>query len=423
MFKNFLGKFVNSKVTGEARLSSVVRETDETISIGDKSFYGNYRSGVRDGRSRQSVLEEIDAISNIDPLAKRIIEITTDYVVGTGWLPYNENGRISKLINQFWNNTQNDINTQLPIWADELWRTGDLFLIVTKVINQDFVRIVPSSFVKEINTAENDVLDEISFTLYDDRQIVSYKKKDRSAANSYYMLHASLNKRPGENFGHGDLECVLYWLKMYRNFLEDRVRINHYKQVFTYILKKDFNNQAEKDNYVRTFALNLPKKAGGILALDASDSFDIAAAKLESNNAEIDALMIKKLIAAGVGLPLHFLADPESSTRTTANEAGEPTLKRFRSRQNILKNLMILLLKNVIEDSDLVLKTADVERFAQHFKTNMIVPDISSRDNLQLANSAKIIFDLTDPMRVDGLITADEQKRLIYKFMGETRPE
>ena len=54
---------------------------------------------------------------------------------------------------------------------------------------------------------------------------------------------------------------------------------------------------------------------------------------------------------------------------------------------------------------------------------NVIVPDISQRDNQQLATSAKTINELTDPLRLDELISADEQRRLIYKFMGETRPE
>ena len=32
-------------------------------------------------------------------------------------------------------------------------------------------------------------------------------------------------------------------------------------------------------------------------------------------------------------MPLHFLAEPESATRTTAEEAGGPTYRHFEQRQ------------------------------------------------------------------------------------------
>ncbi len=55
--------------------------------------------------------------------------------------------------------------------------------------------------------------------------------------------------------------------------------------------------------------------------------------ELESGDAATDGLALKKMIAAGAGVPLHFLAEPESATRTTAEAAGGPTFRRFEQRQ------------------------------------------------------------------------------------------
>ena len=55
--------------------------------------------------------------------------------------------------------------------------------------------------------------------------------------------------------------------------------------------------------------------------------------QLESQEAGEDGLALKKMIAAGAGIPLHFLAEPESATRTTAEAAGGPTYRRLEQRQ------------------------------------------------------------------------------------------
>ena len=52
-----------------------------------------------------------------------------------------------------------------------------------------------------------------------------------------------------------------------------------------------------------------------------------------SQEAGEDGLAAKRMIAAGAGIPLHFLAEPESATRTTAECAGGPTFRRYEQRQ------------------------------------------------------------------------------------------
>ena len=55
--------------------------------------------------------------------------------------------------------------------------------------------------------------------------------------------------------------------------------------------------------------------------------------QLSSQEAGEDGLAVKRMVAAGAGIPLHFLAEPESATRTTAEFAGGPTFRRYEQRQ------------------------------------------------------------------------------------------
>ena len=55
------------------------------------------------------------------------------------------------------------------------------------------------------------------------------------------------------------------------------------------------------------------------------------------------------MIATGAGVPMHFLAEPEGSTRTTAEQSGGPTFRHYDRRQLFFRWIM-----------------ADLGRFAIH---------------------------------------------------------
>ena len=77
-----------------------------------------------------------------------------------------------------------------------------------------------------------------------------------------------------------------------------------------------------------------------MLVKDENEEWSVLAPNLAAGEAAEDGLSLKKMIAAGAGLPLHFLAEPESSTRTTAESAGGPTFRHFEQRQELFRWLV-----------------------------------------------------------------------------------
>jgi len=53
------------------------------------------------------------------------------------------------------------------------------------------------------------------------------------------------------------------------------------------------------------------------------------------------------MIAAGAGVPLHYLAEGEGTNRATAREMGTATLRRFRHRQYVFARMLEDLLRVV----------------------------------------------------------------------------
>jgi hypothetical protein len=227
------------------------------------------------------------------------------------------------------------------------------------------------------------------------------------------MRHYAINRPVGAQHGESDLAPLLRWLARYSTWLEDRVRLNRYRQAFIYQVKAAFNSEQERHS--RQTALNATApNPGAILVTDESETWSVIQPDLASQDAGEDGLAIKRMIAAGAGVPLHFLAEPESATRTTAESAGGPTFRRFEQRQRFFLWMLHDLCRIAL------VRRAQVDRSIDP-KGNfgVVGADISARDNVDLAQAAREAVEAFGKLRADGLIDDAEYLRLVYRFAGE----
>ncbi len=195
------------------------------------------------------------------------------------------------------------------------------------------------------------------------------------------------------------------------------MRLNRFRNAFVYVVKARFGSENER--YARQLQLTgNPPAPGSVLVTDESEEWSVLAPRLEALDASSDGLAIKKMIAAGVGLPLHFLAEPESSTKTTAEAAGSPTYRRFSERQRFLCLMVETVLRVVV--SRRALHDPTIKPAAQ---ISVEGGDVSSRDNRELAQAGQQINQVAAGLLERGLIDQREYLRLVYRFMGERVPE
>ena len=321
------------------RASLAVAETEDLITLGAASWDASFRDRLH--YDRLKLLTDAVTAWRSNPIARRIIEITTEFVVGDGF-SFQCPAQLEDVLREFWDHPLNNLDEQLPEWADEAWRTGDLFLLLSvDAGGRLYVRALPSESISVIETSANDYRQE---TLYRrDSQdenpwpAFSLSKSDFGFGEGRggTVLHFPLNRAVGASFGESDLTPVLHWIGLYRQWLEDRSRLNYFRQMFSFTLQRPFASNAQKESYIRTFISRLPKQSGGVLALDPEETLGVLNPNLSSFEAEADGLAIKRMIAAGVGLPMHYLAEPESSTRTTAEAAGTPPLNASGAASSI----------------------------------------------------------------------------------------
>jgi len=311
------------------------------------------------------------------------------------------------------------MDARLGELSDELARSGNLFLLLsTDASGMSYLRVVPSVDIERIESRANDVEQEVAY----------YTRQDAEGEVTRYpafapwqgtpdlqpvMLHYAINRPAGAQWGEPDLAPVLRWLSRYAAWLEDRVRLNRFRNAFMYVVKARFANESARSTRQLQLAAN-PPGPGSVLVTDENEEWSVLSPHLEALDASSDGLAIKKMIAAGVGLPLHFLAEPESSTRTTAEAADGATLQRFAHRQRFLQWMLADILRAAVSRRALVDTRVDPQA-----EIRILAGDISARDNQSLAEAGSKVAEVAQALYAQGLIDQDELLRLIYRFLGE----
>ena len=109
---------------------------------------------------QRDILEAIYEFCRLNPQAHRIVEISTDFVIGA----------YAKLVgpewaHRFWNHPQNNLDLRIYRWAEELARSGELFIVQSRnpVDKMSYVRELPAIVIDQIETEPNDAESPIRY--------------------------------------------------------------------------------------------------------------------------------------------------------------------------------------------------------------------------------------------------------------------
>ncbi len=411
-------RFIQKQVDAALREQFAVLENENTFLVGKRSLSQSDRD--RFSYDRSEVLEQSLKAWRINPLARRIVELTSQYVVGGGLTINCKDNHAAQFLDQFWNHRLNRMPVRVSEMCDELTRTGNLFIILTTdAAGMSYIRVMPASYIDEIKSKPNDIEQPLYFKLKADIENLSPDPINAYDANNDdpakpVILQYAINRPAGTQWGDSDLAPLLIWLSRYSNWLQDRARLNRYRNAFLYVVQAKFASEAQRK--ARQSVLNAnPPKPGSILVIDDTETWKVIHPRLVSADAEKDGLALKKMIAAGAGIPLHFLAEPESSTRTTADAAGGPTFRRFEQRQQYF----LWMIEDILRVA--ITRRANVDgKINKQIDLSVTGSDISSRDNLSLSQAAYYMVDVLANLRDRSLIANDEYLRIIYRFFGES---
>ena len=129
-----------------------------------------------------------------------------------------------------------------------------------------------------------------------------------------------------------------------------------------------------------------------------------------------DGKALRLMVAAGAGVPLHFLGEGETATRATAREMVGPTVRHYEHRQLYFCDMLLDLIEKAAYRSR---AAGRMHRPRGGLQLSYAVADLREEDQLKVAQAAKEIMEYLQGMKDRGWITDRKAMELAYRFAGE----
>lgn len=352
-----------------------------------------------------------------NPLAHRLIELTTDFVLGKGMRLVARDNALQAFVNDFWSHPLNRLATRQYEICTELSVSGEVFVTfhTNPYDGMSYLRLLPAQNIDRIETNPNDIEDELRFhhnaalTAVDG--VTTPDAADLPVLGRWWnksdCRHFVINRLVGSVRGQGDLVPMLPWLRRYKDWLTDRVRINRFKGAFLWdITLKGASKQALLS---RQAELASPPQAGSVIVHNDMEEWKAVQPDIDAQAVEPDGKAMRLMIAAGAGVPLHFLAEGESATRSTAEEMGPPTYRHYERRQLFFGSLMTDLALEAARRSG-AFASLPPDALAAEFE------DITTTDNLKLAQALGLIVRAITRAVESGVLSRDEARQVLDKY-------
>jgi hypothetical protein len=358
----------------------------------------------------------------VNPLAFRIVALTTDYVVGNGVKLSSPIAYVDKFVSSFWDHRQNKMAMRIYSWCDELTRSGELFVVLftNPADGMSYMRTLPAVKINEIDTDPDDLEKELRYHELRHDDPITGKwwdgwERGKDDLSKPVVLHYAVNRAVGCVRGRGDLAPILPWLRRYREWLEDRVRVNRHKNAFLWHVRltgaQAGDVQQKQAQYAR------PPSPGSVIVTDETEEWLPVQPSIQAEDVKDDGKALRLMVASGAGIPLYFLAEGESATRATAREMIGPTVRHYEHRQLFFCDLLV----DVVEKAAYRAQIAGRLNTPRHgdLRLSVTVSDLREEDNLQLAQAAREIVECLVVMHGQGWVTKRKAMEMAYKFAGE----
>ncbi len=278
-----------------------------------------------------SAMQAAQEAYDTNPLAAAIVNTLSNLTLGPGIELTGPTQAIA-----FADHAQNRLTERYLNWLMELSRTGELFIVLNMPAGggPNFLREMPSIQIDAIETDPNDRERELRYhQVTNDPEGRWWPSYESQPSAPQVMLHFAINRDAGAIRGRSDLAQIIPWLTRYDRWLTDRVRLNTYKTAFLWHVQIE-GAQPTLIEAKRAQYAHVPSP-GSIIVSDASETWNAVQPSIGADDAEADGHALRMMIAAGAGIPLHWLAEPEGANRATATEMREPIIRRIEARRTL----------------------------------------------------------------------------------------
>ncbi len=384
----------------------------------------------RDAAEQDALYTDVLTAWRKNPMAWRTVQITTDYVVGETITISSPDEDMQRFIDAFWSHPKNRMANRLETMCEELTRAGDLFplLFLNRSDGMSYLRFLTKDQIETIRTKKSDWETETVIVQKSEGIEVNGRnwytpENGRSKTTKAIILHHSINRPMGAQFGESDLSSIIPWLLRYSRMLEGRIRLHWAARAFLWFVTVPAGKVKEKKEQYDS-----APEAGAVIVKDEAEDWDVKSPNLRGTDAAPDMRAVRNMIDAGTGFPPHWRGEATDISFATASAMQEPAERHLIRRQKYFIFILSDILYNAYKRANSAQPQAWPEiretDYTKLFTAN--TPDISRSDNEKLANSAdKLSTTLT---AVSAQYNQSPKLRrlmlkLILKFAGEPQDD
>ncbi len=379
------------------------------------------------GRKHDKTWSEIQEQYTDALTAWRIINTGVSFVIGPGIHFTSPDPGLNDFIQNFWNHPKNQMDLRLVPMAEELARSGDLFVLLFRnsVDGISYIRFVTKDQILKIECAPNDWETELAYTevpaagTYEPRRWLSPAHPEASTADAV-MLHYAVNKPIGALMGESDLTTIIPWLLRYSRMLEDRVRLHWAARAFLYLVTVPSNKVESKSAQYAN-----PPESGSIIVKDETETWDVMAPSLRGADASHDMKAVRMMIDAGSGFPPHWRGEGGDVNLATAEAMQGPPERTLQKRQEYF----VWLLEDILYTAFVRSFSTPIAEHEPNYQQLFTIdkPDISLRDNQLLAEAGSTMSMAFATLQNTLLGKSSTLHRLavdlVTKFAGEPQED
>ena len=366
---------------------------------------------------------------NANPLAFAIIEQTTSFVLGEGITVSANNKRVQQIIDAFWDSPENRMEERVYSLCTELALYGELFIhfFVNQYSGEVVIRQIDPSLIDQVETDSEDIEKPLRYHRRPIAQIMATSPdppplitpaSDLDVQGTWFragdeVLHVAINKVSNAKRGKSDLATLLPWLRRYKDWLTDRVRINKYKGAFLWDVTLTGADKKTIDRKKMEYAY--PPEPGSVLIHNEAEKWQATQPQINAMDAKEDGRAIKLMIATGATLPEHYLSDGDNGNRATASEMSLPTLLKFKRRQRVIKYMLQRIIDRVI------LEARKAGKLGPKIDTSYEItfPEIDSGEHQTLAQGTNLMVTALANAAARGWVSNETAMRIMFEFCGE----
>jgi hypothetical protein len=232
-------------------------------------------------------------------------------------------------------------------------------------------------------------------------------------ASGKEVMQFTINKVSNAKRGKSDLATLLPWLRRYKDWLTDRVRINKYKGSFLWDVELTGADKKTVDRKKTEYSY--PPEPGSVIIHNEAEKWTAVKPEINANDAANDGRALKLMIAVGCQLPEHYLSDGDGPTKATAAEMSLPTFLKFQRRQHVMRAMLRAILDRVLLEA----RNAGELPTGIDMQYEIIFPEIDVADHQTLAGATQMLVSALTVAKAQGWISDETAMRLIFQFAGE----